>query len=283
MKKLEARLRDSHQLLELSGDSHNYQRSSRGKCHRVVCGTGGAFLHPTHVVPCEARADGYRQEKFYPDRRVSSALSLANLWFALRNPRFGMLAVTVYVLLTSVRAASPTGLSLYLLLVAGCVFFADSSTRWFRWVAGTSHALLHVGAGWILLWSSSRVALSWLNLEPESIAHYLTVGALFAGGAWAVGSTIVGLYLFFSLNLFGRHLNESFSALRIEDWKGFLRIRVSPDGLLEGFFFGIDRVPRRWRRNPAAQGPAWLPRRPGPLARLVDHFQVGAKKEAAPR
>ena len=53
----------------------------------------------------------------------------------------------------------------------------------------------------------------------------------------------VGLYLFFSLSLFGRHLNESFSTPRIEDWKGFLRIRISPDGALEGFFFGIDRVP----------------------------------------
>ncbi len=219
----------------------------------------------------------------YPDRRVSRVLSLVNFLFALRNPRFGMLAATVYVLLISASAASPIGLSLYLLLVAGCVFFADSSTRWFRWVAGTSHAVLHAAAGWILLWCSSRVALSWLNLQPGSMAHYLTVGALFAGGAWALGSTIVGLYLFSSLNLFGRHLNESFSALRIEDWKGFLRIRIGPDGSLEGFFFGIDRVPRRWRRNPAEKGPVWLPRGGDSLARLVDHFQVGAQEGTAPR
>ncbi len=66
VKKLEARLKDSHQLIELSGDIHNYQRSSQGDRHRVVCGTGGAFLHPTHFVGRAALPDGYRHEECYP-------------------------------------------------------------------------------------------------------------------------------------------------------------------------------------------------------------------------
>ena len=39
-------------------------------------------------------------------------------------------------------------------------------------------------------------------------------------------------------------LFRSFSALRIQDYKHFLRFRIKPDGTLEIFPIGIDRVPR---------------------------------------
>jgi len=50
-----------------------------------------------------------------------------------------------------------------------------------------------------------------------------------------------------SLNVFGRHANEAFSALRIEDFKHFLRLHIAPDGTLTIHPIRIDRVPRRWR------------------------------------
>jgi hypothetical protein len=75
--------------------------------------------------------------------------------------------------------------------------------------------------------------------------------ALFAGG-WVVGSFIMGVYLFVSLNVFGRHSNEAFSALRIEDFKHFIRMQITGDGTLRLFPIGIERVPRRWRPVPGA-------------------------------
>ena len=59
-----------------------------------------------------------------------------------------------------------------------------------------------------------------------------------------------GLYFLLSLNVFGRHSNEAFSALRIPDFKHFLRLHIDGDGRLTLFPLGIDRVPRDWK--PAA-------------------------------
>src|SRR5207249_1128708 len=66
--------------------------------------------------------------------------------------------------------------------------------------------------------------------------------------AWAVGSIIMGIYLLVSLNVFGVHGNEAFSALRCEDWKNFLKLHIDSQGNLSIYPIGIDRVPRRWAK-----------------------------------
>jgi len=63
---------------------------------------------------------------------------------------------------------------------------------------------------------------------------------------WIVGSLLLGVYLLASLNLFGMHRNDAFSSLRIEDWKGFLRCKIDPDGRLRIRFIGFEKVPRKW-------------------------------------
>jgi hypothetical protein len=57
----------------------------------------------------------------------------------------------------------------------------------------------------------------------------------------------VGLYLLVSLNVFGRHGEQAFAALKIEDFKNFLRLHIAPDGALTIYPIKIERVPRRWR------------------------------------
>ena len=42
----------------------------------------------------------------------------------------------------------------------------------------------------------------------------------------------MGLYLLVSVNVFGRHSEEAFSGLRIEDYKHFLRMHVGRTGAL---------------------------------------------------
>ena len=69
---------------------------------------------------------------------------------------------------------------------------------------------------------------------------------MFATGA-LTGSMIMGLYLLISLNAFGRHSNEAFSSLRIEDYRNFLRFHIAMDGTLTIFPIGIERVPRKWK------------------------------------
>jgi hypothetical protein len=57
----------------------------------------------------------------------------------------------------------------------------------------------------------------------------------------------MGLYLLVSLNVFGRHGEEAFAALKIEDFKNFLRLHVARDGSLTIYPVKLERVPRRWR------------------------------------
>lgn len=59
----------------------------------------------------------------------------------------------------------------------------------------------------------------------------------------------MGTYLYVSINWFGRHRNEAFSALRIADWKNFLRMQIDKDGRLRIFPVGIERVPRKWKKE----------------------------------
>jgi hypothetical protein len=47
---------------------------------------------------------------------------------------------------------------------------------------------------------------------------------------WIVGSVVMGIYLLISLNFFGRHSDEAFSALALPDWKNFLRFRIDFQG-----------------------------------------------------
>jgi hypothetical protein len=66
-------------------------------------------------------------------------------------------------------------------------------------------------------------------------------------GGFVVGPIILGLYLLISLNVFHRHGNEAFSALRVEDRKSILRLHIDATGRLTIYPIGIRRVPRRWK------------------------------------
>jgi hypothetical protein len=83
------------------------------------------------------------------------------------------------------------------------------------------------------------------------------VGVLVGTGGWIVGSVLMGLYLLISLNVFGRQSEPAFSALRIQDFKHFLRLHIDRDGTLTIYPIKIERVPRRWRdRTPEDQTPS---------------------------
>ena len=101
------------------------------------------------------------------------------------------------------------------------------------------------------------------GLVPEAEAPSVPVPGVGAFGSeplgsWIVGSVVMGLYLLVSLNVFGRHSEEAFSAMRIQDFKNFLRLHVAADGTLTIHPVRIDRVPRRWRDadRSAPGGPA---------------------------
>jgi hypothetical protein len=90
-----------------------------------------------------------------------------------------------------------------------------------------------------------------------------------------VGGFMMGLYLLVSVQVFGRHSNEAFSSLRIMDYKQWLRLRISADGALSIYCIGLDRVPRRWRKQHRADAETYVaddPRASAP--RLIDFVRV---------
>lgn len=67
---------------------------------------------------------------------------------------------------------------------------------------------------------------------------------------------VFGLYLYISVCWFHVHYDEAFSALRIANFKGLSRLHITPDGDLEIFTLGMDRVPTAWQEDPRWYGPA---------------------------
>jgi hypothetical protein len=94
--------------------------------------------------------------------------------------------------------------------------------------------------GWLARWSAGEIA------PGSPFLELLVAGPIVFAGGWIAGSVIMGLYLLISLSVFGRHSEEAFSALRIQDYKSFLRLHVAHDGTLTIYPVKIRRVPRRW-------------------------------------
>jgi hypothetical protein len=267
--------------LYVAGHLHHYRRHSNAKGqHRITCGTGGSFLHPTHELSSDS-IEEYELKNSFPSKEQSWRSTLRNLWFVKRNPAFGIVTGLSYLLAAwqngihvgeqfgevslkemgrlglsewaeSVYAGvhsavlNPIGLTLYGVIFAGFVFFADKRSAWFRYIVGTAHAFCHVVAGFLIYWFAAYASITWAAFPAKSIEQYLLAGAIIVCLGWIAGSSILGIYLIVSLNVFKMHWNEAFSALRIQDWKGFLRFRIAPTGALRMSFVGLRKVPRRW-------------------------------------
>jgi hypothetical protein len=273
----------------LAGDLHHYRRheetaaSAAGAppVQKITAGGGGAFLHPTHeddfsVLREEPITEDVRPREFtaratYPTTAQSARLAWANLLFPLKNPKFGVVPASVYLMTAWLvgaaaggvvptnpwRAALVTveaftthpGLALWCLaIVAVFLAFTDTHSRVYRILGGLVHSAAHFTAMFYLGWGALNVATYSLNADITRAA--LAGIGTFVGG-WIVGSIIVGVYLLVSVNVFGRHSEEAFSGLRIQDYKHFLRLHVGRDGRLTIWPIKIDRVPRRWRSRAA--------------------------------
>jgi len=73
--------------------------------------------------------------------------------------------------------------------------------------------------------------------SPLLILHAAAIGG-------SLATTVMGGYLLFCLNRFGRHWNEAFPPLRVQNFKNFVRLRIAADGELTVFPIGLADVPR---------------------------------------
>lgn len=275
-------LRPHHVNVFVAGDLHHYRhheeerKDGKPLRHKITAGGGGAFLHPTHKANVDELTAGgrkYLRKCAYPDETRSAQLCAGNLLFPLHNPKFILLAGAVYLftaLSMKLEVPAPAAGWLWALkhtcwqffesasftfwvasLLGGFVLFTDTHSRFYRWAGGIIHGCVHLLGAFLVAWSALFVARA-LGAPMTGVGRLVgwyvlpAFGIFFAGGT--LGSFVFGLYLYVSLNVFGRHANEAFSALAIEDWKNFLRFKITAKELTI-YPVGIDRVPRHWKQE----------------------------------
>lgn len=276
----------------LSGDYHHYARyAADDGSQRITCGTGGAYLVATHrlperiVVPSpqsrmrrQTPSRPFRLVARYPDRFASRWLTPGILGAGWRNPGFGALlgaAQALFVIslifaidygehfgggwssLQTLRASLPA-LLIAVVIGYGAVGFAridPHSPRRAALVAGLLLGLAQIGLG--IGWTAVVLALHRRHWMPEAALAVLAVVVTIVV-IGAVAALLTGIYLTLA-SLVDVNLNEVFAGQSIENYKGFLRLHVDPDGNLTIYPIKIPRICRSWVAEPAgAPADPWL-------------------------
>lgn len=189
---------------------------------------------------------------------------------------------------------SPLGMIINSLMLAACVAMgreaaaelAPGSGRVKRWIwtilMGLLHGLLHAFAVFTLHFWLQVGATSLLHLDRGATEHPLLVlHSLAVGGGMLLGGAVFGALLFGCylalMSRAGLLTNNGYSALGIQDFKGFLRFRVAADGRLDASFVALDAVPRRWYPVGRAGEPIWAPGEPL-TPRVHDRFSFAPRR-----
>lgn len=253
----------------LSGDTHHYARyESRFGTQFITSGGGGAFLHGTQSLRSSITLNWLKQKQAaltlaacYPSVEESHRLLCGNAAFAFKNWDFSLLLGAIYALLgfwLSVRFQLDSGLIALLVLAAGfCVYAAhqEKESPGKAIAAAGVHAACHWGAIVLIAWVVNRVqGLSLGGAETGWGQFFLTPLASLVVGT-PLGGTLFGLNLWLTARWLDMNHNDAFSAMRLDSYRHFLRIKLEGE-VLTIYPLGLDRVPTRseWRQNPNGPG-----------------------------
>jgi hypothetical protein len=143
---------------------------------------------------------------------------------------------------------SPFAALVNIVLIAGCVRVAWEGTwGWKRKLAGgLTHGLMHAVAVCLLCYFASTWVQGWTWLADSGVFYGLLVWALVTACGGVVGALLFGLYFASTNGLCGQLTNNASGAIAVQDYKGFLRFRLT-DKALEAVFLACERVPRCWK------------------------------------
>lgn len=268
-------------LAVLSGDTHHYSRYSCGPIQFITSGGGGAFLHGTHQLADEIRAwwlkegnttlslktepaAGHKstdKAACYPSREQSRKLLRGNLFFFKMNPGLAAVMGVIYWILALALTTWPrvdAYIIAFLALAAGLIGYTGYQEGWTKkvFIANTIHAAAHFAAVAGLTWLSGVINTELLGLQ----GFWPWVGATLleivpSGGI--IGGFIFGIYLLVTCRFLDMSHNDAFSAMRLDSYRHFLRIRIK-DNSLTIFPVCLDSVPTRsgWQLNQNNRPPA---------------------------
>jgi hypothetical protein len=278
----------------LSGDTHHYSRyASETGVQFITSGGGGAFLHPTHQLEdnipirwldkpatLSLKRDPATNQPAdnvacYPTKETSKRLLWRNLWFPVTNIDFAMLMGIIYWMFAVGVTLRPEWDAYIIVFVvfAGALTkytqYQEKSNRLAIYGSGILQGLGHTCAVILL----TKVAFS-MNADHFATGQWyefwlwllmLLVEVGLPGGV--IGAFIFGLNLLITCRWFKLNDNDAFSALRLDTYRNFLRIRLK-DNEVTIYPIGLDKIPPRhdWQPNPkAAPGnssePIFVPKR----------------------
>ena len=165
----------------------------------------------------------------------------------------------------------PFAMFLLFLLFTGVLVFTDTHSKVYRWLAGVIHASSHLAAVFVIGWLVTLVTNDYWGLGARSIRQRLVSAALLLLAGYVIGPALMGVYLFVSVRIFGRHLEEASASLGEEDYKNFLRFKIEDDGSLTIYPIAIDKVGRgTCRPGPSSQTDSWFVPANASIPRLIE-------------
>lgn len=232
-------------------------------------------LQTLEIARRGASAPDGADDACYPSRGESRRLALGNWKFALLNPDFCLTLGIFYFLSALVMLAwdgygesggsgtladrvasqlaafmpTPAFLLVAAAFVAALIHYADIRSKPKKIAFGGVHALIHVGIVVVATGLTSVLAYPLQSLPLGDILYLLGLAlGLVASGF--LGGAVWGLYLLVVSYLLGDHANDAFSAMRLDSFRHFLRLKIEGDELTV-YPVGIDRSPPRsgWKKN----------------------------------
>lgn len=109
-------------------------------------------------------------------------------------------------------------------------------------------------------------ALIWIALDGVAPLRWLALVGVLAAPAHSI---LVGIYLALMSAVFSRHVGPALACQGIADWKGFLRLRIAPDGALTIHSIGIPVVRKGKAWDWSVQSGRFEPADGGAIAEVV--------------
>jgi hypothetical protein len=212
----------------------------------------------------------------YPSREESVRLLSGNRAFAFTNWKFSLTLGGIYWVAAQILlmwqggplaqpdsflrwsghiAASVASSPMFVIVALGfwgALFqYADAKTAPGKALLGAVHAIPHLLL--VLALTSFLIPLNAIlfGAQPGGIPSFLITLVEFLGIGGFVGASIWGAYLSKVCREVALHTNDAFSAMRLDSFRHFLRLRITNETLTI-YPIGLDAAPRRkdWSINP---------------------------------
>src|SRR6185369_3802834 len=141
---------------------------------------------------------------------VPAILYTMSVWLALPYLRQAGAAGSALGYIFTAAVLDPiVGLWL-LVFLAAFIAFTDTHVKWYRIGGGAVHAISHLLLAFTIGSTAWQVSGEMTGLPSGTIGRVLMTGAMTFVVSGFLGAWLVGLYLFLSLQVFGRHDQHGF-------------------------------------------------------------------------